>query len=151
MRAMPTAAVTAARTLSTRRLGYRHRSYTTASPPRPPRTPWFVDPEPTRDTPPHLSAKPTDLPEHLPTSLKHLYTELYRSPLLDPSALTVRTPVAIPPGPPLPETIPKGRRQRGRTYSGEGLPEEESGGIWSWMVLAQASALDWHVGPTWFI
>ncbi|KAH7923847.1 hypothetical protein BV22DRAFT_1092015 [Leucogyrophana mollusca] len=103
--------------------------------------PWFVDPEAlpsrsARHAPPHLSPNPGDLPEGLPTEIRQLYTQLRQSPYLDPSTLDVREPAAALSGPPLPRTIPKGRRKRGRTYSGEGLAEEP-GGIWNWVLTAQ--------------
>ncbi|KIJ16729.1 hypothetical protein PAXINDRAFT_112742 [Paxillus involutus ATCC 200175] len=100
--------------------------------------PWFVDPEPdnVRHLPPHLLPKTQDFPPNLPVSIKELFAKLSQSPFLEPSTLEVKEPTPIPPGPALPKSIPKGRRKRGRTYSGEGLAEEQ-GGIWSWIVTAQ--------------
>lgn len=100
--------------------------------------PWFVDPEPVnpRQVPPHLLPKSHDLPLDLPVPVKVLFHTLSQSPFLEPSTLEVREPFPIPPGPPLPKTIPKGRRGRGRTYSGEGTAEDQ-GGIWNWVVTAQ--------------
>ncbi|EGN95443.1 hypothetical protein SERLA73DRAFT_112966 [Serpula lacrymans var. lacrymans S7.3] len=122
----------------TRTLFVNKHHYTTQSIGTSSQTPWFVDPEPlpVRHAPPHLAPNPQDLPENIPAHVKQLYVHLHQSPYLDPSSLIVREHTAMPPGPPLPKTIPKGKRQRGRTYSGEGLTEEP-GGIWSWVFLAQ--------------
>ncbi|KAH7910657.1 hypothetical protein BJ138DRAFT_1173027 [Hygrophoropsis aurantiaca] len=114
--------------------GTRH--FTAAQP-----TPWFVDSEPSlveslRHAPPHLAPNPNDLPDGVPENIKQLYSQLRHSPYLDPSTLSVQTPVNLLPGPPLPKNIPKGRRKRGRTYSGEGLVEEPEG-IWNWILTAQ--------------
>lgn len=100
--------------------------------------PWFVDPEPvvTRQLPPHLAPKSHDLPPDLPVPVKELFHTLGQSPFLEPSTLEVKAPSPVSPGPPLPKTIPKGRRGRGRTYSGEGIPYEQ-GGIWNWFLIAQ--------------
>ncbi|KAH0826993.1 hypothetical protein J3R83DRAFT_4653 [Lanmaoa asiatica] len=100
--------------------------------------PWFVDPEPVnpRQLPPHLLPKSHDLPPDLPVPVKELFHTLSQSPFLEPSTLEVKEPSLIPPGPPLPKTIPKGRRGRGRTYSGEGITDDQSG-IWNWVVTAQ--------------
>lgn len=108
----------------------------------PPARPWFVDPEPvnSRELPPHLLPKSHDLPPDLPVPVKELFHTLSKSPFLESSTLEVKEPSAIPPGPPLPKTIPKGRRGRGRTYSGEGIPDDQ-GGIWNWIVTAQVMSL----------
>ncbi|KAF9246108.1 hypothetical protein BU15DRAFT_39587 [Melanogaster broomeanus] len=100
--------------------------------------PWFVDPESdnAKQLPPHLLPKAHEFPPNLPVPIKELFTNLSQSPLLEPSTLDVKEPTPIAPGPPLPKTVPKGRRKRGRTYSGEGIAEEQ-GGIWSWIVTAQ--------------
>ncbi|KIJ68926.1 hypothetical protein HYDPIDRAFT_80914 [Hydnomerulius pinastri MD-312] len=98
--------------------------------------PWFVDPEPVRHLPPHLQPKSHELPSNVPEPIKQLYAKLLESPFLEPSTLEVKQPAVIPPGPPLPKAIPKGRRQRGRTDSGEGFLEE-NGGVWDWIVTAQ--------------
>ena len=106
--------------------------------------PWFVDSEPAlsvRQMPPHLTSKTHQLPPSLPDPIRHLYARLSQSPLLEPSFLDVREPVAPPPGPPLPRRAPHGRRRRGGTYSGEGI-EEDQGGVWDWFVLAQVRTLD---------
>jgi len=102
--------------------------------------PWFVDPEPEpiyimRQNPPHLPVGPASLPADVTPEIRLLHAQLAQSPHLDPSALLVCAPIPTPPGPPLPEAMPKGRRKRGRTYVGEGVLEP--GGIWSWIVLAQ--------------
>ncbi|KAG2158406.1 uncharacterized protein EDB93DRAFT_1077284 [Suillus bovinus] len=117
------------------RLGFASRSITGATPPS---TPWFIDTEGpvTRHTPPHLAPKTHELPENTSAGIRQLFAQLSKSPLLELSTLTVERPVAALPGPPLPRTLPKGRRKRGRTYSGEGLAEEP-GGIWDWVVTAQ--------------
>ncbi|KAG8217908.1 hypothetical protein J3R82DRAFT_6074 [Butyriboletus roseoflavus] len=104
----------------------------------PPVRPWFVDPESvnTRQVPPHLLPKSHDLPANLPVPVKVLFHTLSQSPFLEPLTLEVREPSPIPPGPPLPKTIPKGRRGRGRTYSGEGIADDQAG-IWNWVMTAQ--------------
>ncbi|KAI0261023.1 hypothetical protein BC834DRAFT_830769 [Gloeopeniophorella convolvens] len=103
----------------------------------PPRVPWFVDPaEASRAAQaqaPKVVVAP--LPPNVPMALQHLHAQLAQSPHLDPSELLVRDPIPQPPGPPLPVIQPKGRRKRGRTYSGEGFLEP--GGLWNWIVLAQ--------------
>ena len=108
----------------------------------PPAHPWFIDPKPVnhREIPPHLHPKSHDLPPDLPPSIKELFQTLSQSPFLELSTLEVREPSLIPPGPPLPRTIPKGRRGRGRTYSGEGILDDQ-GGIWHWVVTAQVSSI----------
>ncbi|KZT67793.1 hypothetical protein DAEQUDRAFT_728791 [Daedalea quercina L-15889] len=50
--------------------------------------------------------------------------------------LRVREPIPTALGPPLPDSPPKGRRKRGRTYAGEGV-YDRAGGIWSWIIVAQ--------------
>ena len=105
------------------------------------RLPWFVDPTPfVRQKAPHIVQNdPAPLPEGVPTAIKNLHAALKTSPHLDQSELLVREPIPTPPGPPLPETIPKGRRKRGRTYAGEGVAVSTVGGLWDWIVLAQVS------------
>lgn len=124
--------------------------------PNPPPTvvPWFLDPseqsaeetirKPSQD--PHASssiARPSHppLPADLPTTsvLGQLYDLLKTSPHLEPGTLLVREPIPTADGPPLPAAAPKGRRQRGRTYFGEGVKLEglESGGLWNWIMVAQ--------------
>ncbi|KAF8121942.1 hypothetical protein EV363DRAFT_1588259 [Boletus edulis] len=104
----------------------------------PPARPWFVDSEPVnhREPPPHLLPKSHELPPDLPAPVKELFHTLSQSPFLELPTLEVKEPSLIPPGPPLPKTIPKGRRGRGRTYSGEGI-QDDQGGIWNWVVTAQ--------------
>ncbi|THH07650.1 hypothetical protein EW146_g9256 [Bondarzewia mesenterica] len=105
----------------------------------PPPKPWFVDSEIEpfhyRSAPPHLPPRLTPLPESVPTPIRILHAQLSQSPHLEPSSLLVRDPIPTPPGPPLPEAVPKGRRKRGRTYAGEGVMQH--GGVWTWIVLAQ--------------
>lgn len=109
-------------------------------------TPWFVDQDeetPTfnqRPTPPHLPSEPYKLPSSVPDAVRLLYNELSTSPYLEPSTLIAREPLQIPAGPPLPERKPRGKRRRGGTFAGES-EIEESGGIWSWIVMAQVSVL----------
>lgn len=109
-----------------------------------PSTPWFIDTEAEtsviRHTPPHLAPKANELPDNISPGIQELFLQLGKSPVLELSTLRVERPAAIPPGPPLPRTLPKGRRQRGRTYSGEGLLEEP-GGIWDWVITAQVCSL----------
>ncbi|TCD65358.1 hypothetical protein EIP91_002756 [Steccherinum ochraceum] len=98
-----------------------------------------------RSRPPHLPGadfKPTlaPLPAEIPPTspLAHLHAALQTSPHLEPGTLLVREPVHTEAGPPLPPALPKGRRRRGGTYFGEGLGDAlESGGIWSWILVAQ--------------
>lgn len=101
--------------------------------------PWFVEPEQVsiRQLPPHLLPKSQVLPPDLPAPVKELYHALSQSPFLEPSTLQVNEPLPIPPGPPLPKTMPKGRRGRGRTYSGEGIVTDDNVGIWNWALVAQ--------------
>ena len=108
-------------------------------------TPWFVDTEfVSRHQPPHLAtpSKPEQsnttvlLPSDLPDYLKKLHTELSKSPHLEPWGVEIRPPFPTQPGPPLPHQLPKGKRKRGRTEFGLGVPEPE-GGLWRWIVLAQ--------------
>ncbi|KAH9929639.1 hypothetical protein B0H21DRAFT_712026 [Amylocystis lapponica] len=116
--------------------------------------PWFLDPsevplapkspkrEASRPTPPHLRSSASEPLPPLPASLPAdspivlLHAALQGSPHLEPGMLRVRTPIPTAPGPPLPDAPPKGRRKRGRTYAGEGV-HDHSGGIWSWIVVAQ--------------
>lgn len=114
--------------------------------------PWFVDPDPDpvpqnfieRVPPPHLRHDgPPPVPHDAPQPLKELHAQLSQSPHLDQTKLLVARPSDIPEGPPLPdlpERLAQGRRKRGRTYAGEGIPMT-GGGIWRWLLLAQASAL----------
>jgi hypothetical protein len=99
------------------------------------RAPWFIDSSETSFTPKTSLGTPPPLPPGVPVVLHNLYSQLVRSPYLEPSKLLVRDPVPQPPGPPLPMSTPRGRRKRGSTYAGEGLLEP--GGLWDWIVLAQ--------------
>lgn len=110
--------------------------------------PWFVDPseaesEPSpyarRATLPQAPTKPlAPLPAAIPPDhpIARLHAELKASPHLEPGTLLVREPIPTATGPPLPASMPKGRRQRGRTYAGEGV-SENMGGIWEWLVIAE--------------
>ena len=114
--------------------------------------PWFIDEEPTpaksNGTPPIVDDRPVSssrgmvvvsaapLPPDLPTHLLNLHAELAKSPLLEPGRLEIRPPLYTPPGPPLPSALPRGRRRRGGTDVGTGVPEPE-GSMWRWIVLAQ--------------
>jgi hypothetical protein len=109
--------------------------------------PWFIDPEETpsisarRPVPSYLPELPHELPADIPESIRVLYDKLSSSPFLEPSTLVARAPPQIPPGPPLPNHKPKGRRRtRGGTYAGESTLEV-SGGIWNWVVMAQVCEL----------
>jgi hypothetical protein len=114
-----------------------------------PALPWFVDPAYTsRSAPPHLPARPITgtappIPADAPAAVRTLHAALLGSPHLEPAALLVTRPPPSPPGPPLPQAMPRGRRKRGGTELGEGVEGmrgvPESGGIWSWVVLAQVS------------
>lgn len=112
----------------------------TASP-----TPWFVDseeepsPYARRAALPQAPTKPlAPLPAAIPSDhpIARLHAELKASPHLEPGTLLVREPIPTATGPPLPATMPKGRRQRGRSYVGEGVAGD-TGGIWEWLVIAQ--------------
>ncbi|CCM07223.1 uncharacterized protein FIBRA_09568 [Fibroporia radiculosa] len=106
--------------------------------------PWFVDPSdalPTKPTtqprrPALADVRP--LPSVIPpgSPVAQLHSALSTSPHLEPGMLFVREPIPTDVGPPLPDAVPKGRRKRGRTYAGEGV-QDHTGGIWSWIVLAQ--------------
>ena len=65
-----------------------------------------------------------------------LHAELKNSPHLEPGTLLVRSPIHTAVGPPILDSMPKGRRKRGRSYVGEGVAES-MGGIWEWLVIAQ--------------
>jgi len=110
--------------------------------------PWFIDPPeliPGTSTEnkvstshPHRSAPLPSLPAAIPpdSPIAQLRAALRDSPHLEPGTLIVREPIPTVPGPPLPDSVPKGRRKRGRTYAGEGV-YDHTGGIWSWIVVAQ--------------
>ncbi|EIW60827.1 uncharacterized protein TRAVEDRAFT_146490 [Trametes versicolor FP-101664 SS1] len=108
-------------------------------------TPWFVDseeeisPYARRSALPQAPTKPlAPLPAAIPSDhpIARLHAELKASPHLEPGTLLVREPIPTATGPPLPATMPKGRRQRGRSYVGEGVAGD-TGGIWEWLVIAQ--------------
>lgn len=128
-------------------LGRRQLSTTTTAAAG--RLPWFVDPTPfVRQNAPHLIHNgPTPLPEGVPTIIRNLHAALKTSPHLDQSQLLVCEPIPTPPGPPLPDAIPKGRRKRGRTYAGEGVVTGMVGGLWNWIVLAQVRSHLHHSKP----
>ena len=106
--------------------------------------PWFVDPSDSRYTPQKrvprarnllpLAPIPAAIPQD--SHIARLHAALATSPLLEPGTLVVTEPPQTAVGPPLPLVATKGRRKRGRTYSGEGIPDPGSG-IWSWVVIAQ--------------
>lgn len=102
--------------------------------------PWFVDDD--RDTrlqpPPHFSspAQTSTLPDDIPEHIIALHDALCKSPHLQAGGVQVRPPLPTHPGPVLLETQPKGRRRRGGTNSGIGIPDASSG-PWRWLVLAQ--------------
>ncbi|KAI1788503.1 hypothetical protein LXA43DRAFT_641341 [Ganoderma leucocontextum] len=110
--------------------------------------PWFMDPSDVEPTPspysrrvavPQASTRPlAPLPLELPSDhpIARLHAELKASPHLEPGTLLVRSPIPTATGPPLPPSMPKGRRKRGRTYVGEGVLDD-MGGIWEWIVVAQ--------------
>ena len=111
-------------------------------------TPWFVD-DRVRPQPPHFalpsgsarvtqaSSLPPDLPEHIVA----LHDALCKSPHLEQGGVVVRPPPSTLPGPVLVEdTKPKGRRRRGGTNGGLGVPDASSG-PWRWVVLAQVRHL----------
>lgn len=138
------------RASSSQRQAYRHLSVAPSTSQFSAPVPWFVDPEPVpeafsrRSDPPHLPSKhcatPPQLPSNVPNSLKELHAVMWQSPHLEPSTLVICEPKPKAPGPPLPHTLPKGRRKRGRSYAGEGVIEP-LGGIWSWVVMAQVSSI----------
>lgn len=101
-----------------------------------PRVPWFIDSSEEPLTQPASQKEALPLPPGVPAALQSLHAQLIQSPYLEPSKLLVRDPIPQPPGPPLPISTPRGRRKRGATYVGEGLLEP--GGLWNWVVLAQA-------------
>jgi len=102
--------------------------------------PWFVDKEFARPPPPHISLRvpqqPKPLPPDAPEHLANLHHVLCKSPLLDSGGVEVLPFQPHQPGPSLPNQFPKGRRRRGRTEFGIGIPDN-SGGLWKWVVVAQ--------------
>ncbi|KAK7689112.1 hypothetical protein QCA50_007803 [Cerrena zonata] len=126
--------------------------------PPPSVVPWFLDqsepsaeesirnPSDSSHVSPSIAGRPSltphpPLPDELPSTsvLAQLYDLLKTSPHLEPGTLLVREPIPTPVGPPLPAAAPKGRRQRGRTYFGEGVTVDglESGGLWNWIMVVQ--------------
>ncbi|OSX64803.1 hypothetical protein POSPLADRAFT_1133612 [Postia placenta MAD-698-R-SB12] len=109
--------------------------------------PWFIDPAdaapstststPSHRITPHAYPLPP-LPAGVSSDspIAHLRAALSTSPHLEPGQLIVREPIPTATGPPLPDSPPKGRRKRGRTYAGEGV-YEYAGGIWNWIIIAQ--------------
>lgn len=118
---------------------------TTASTPS---TPWFVDEQPTwrREPPPHMAARTPlqskPLPHDVPLVLSTLHAELSKSPLLESNGVEVCQPIPTLPGPALPSSIPKGRRQRGRSEFGLGVPDG-GGSLWKWIVLVNVRKLQY--------
>ena len=114
--------------------------------------PWFVDPgEEEHWTSPYdrrvaIPQTPTRPLAPLPAAIPHdhpiarLHAELKVSPHLEPGTLLVREPIPTATGPPLPPSAPKGRRRRGGTNAGQGV-NEDLGGIWQWVVIAQVRPL----------
>lgn len=114
----------------------------------PSQLPWFMDPSDVDPRPspfgrrvglPQAAARPLPpLPSDLPSGhhIARLHAELKASPHLEPGTLLVRSPIPTATGPPLPDSMPRGRRRRGRTYVGEGVLDN-MGGIWEWVVIAQ--------------
>ncbi|CAL1703654.1 unnamed protein product [Somion occarium] len=133
------------------RLSARALSSIPPSDPPPTVIPWFIDPSEQTESASHTPyvstslARPPALTPHPPlpvdlsssSVLAQLYELLKTSPHLEPGTLLVREPIPSSVGPPLPPAMPKGRRQRGRTYFGEGIEGFEGGGLWSWIMLAQ--------------
>jgi len=101
--------------------------------------PWFIDRPHTSQTFIPKPAINSPIPDHAPQILKLLHSQLLQSPHLDKSALSVGPAVPPPPGPPLPTILPRGRRKRGGTFSGESAYDMPDGGLWSWVVVAQVS------------
>ncbi|KZV99105.1 hypothetical protein EXIGLDRAFT_606152 [Exidia glandulosa HHB12029] len=109
-----------------------------------PARPWFVldTPGPSRirlededdDAQPEAPAIDASIPASHP--LRTLSEHLRGLPLLEARSIQIGRPLPIPAGPALPFSSPRGRRRRGSTYAGEGLPLPGSGDIWDWVVLA---------------
>jgi hypothetical protein len=100
--------------------------------------PWFVDQESAELLPkPSVSVPPPA--DDAPKPLKDLYFSLANSPYLEPAQLLVTRPLPGPPGPLLTLRGPSGsRRRRGGTMAGESI-YDVPGGLWSWLMFAQAS------------
>ncbi|KAK2466964.1 hypothetical protein APHAL10511_001222 [Amanita phalloides] len=98
--------------------------------------PWFVDACP---PPAPLLQRPQapTVPHDAPQVLKDLRADLQLLPHLEPTSILVSRPVAPPCAPPLPHRSPQGKRRRGATYAGESVYGDASGGLWSWIMLAQ--------------
>ena len=112
--------------------------------------PWFVEVEHSdiNQAPGHPSLaqrvikrlEHPPLPAEVPDIIARLHAELSNLPFIESRGLEVTIPPPTPPGPPLPAALPKGRRRRGGTEAGRGLPEPP-GGIWKWLVLVQVEEL----------
>lgn len=98
--------------------------------------PWFVDSRPT-SVPQLLRPHPPPVPNDAPAVLKDLRDDLSRIPHLDPASILISRPVTPPSVLPLPLKSAQGRRKRGATYSGESAYDDDSNGLWSWVILAQ--------------
>lgn len=109
-----------------------------------PNKPWFVDTEewkqarhqrPHASQPSRFDPDVLPVPGSVPPELRTLHEQLCQSPHLELSQLEVCEAVYTPPGPPLPDALPRGKRKRGGTVAGEGIVEP--GRIWRWTVLAE--------------
>ncbi|KAF8628470.1 hypothetical protein AX15_003982 [Amanita polypyramis BW_CC] len=97
--------------------------------------PWFLGPRPSA---PHVSrSPPPPVPHDAPSALVDLRADLLHLPHLDPMSVLVSRPVTPPSATPLPYRASQGRRRRGSTYAGESVYDDETSGLWSWVVLAQ--------------
>ena len=107
--------------------------------------PWFMDPadvapkRPQRQPRHVLPLAPLPAAISPESAIGRLHATLSTSPHLEPGTLLVREPISTANGPPIPQAVPKGRRNRGRTYAGEGIPDPGAG-IWNWIVVAQVCA-----------
>ena len=106
-----------------------------------PARPWFILDTPAMPREPLPDSGRAPLPpldESIPDGhpLRTLQTHMRALPLLDASTVQIGRPLPLPQGPSLPQTIPRGRRRRGGTYAGEGLPLPGGGDMWDWVVLA---------------
>jgi len=68
--------------------------------------------------------------------LRVLHTHLSESPFLQRGSVVVCRPPRRRLGPPLPLRLPHGRRNRGGTYAGQGVGDDELGNVWEWVVIA---------------
>ncbi|KAF8350754.1 hypothetical protein F5887DRAFT_940793 [Amanita rubescens] len=98
--------------------------------------PWFVDHLPP-SAPRLLRPQPPPVPNDAPTVLKNLREDLILIPHLEPTSVIVSRPVTPLSAPPLPHRSAQGRRRRGGTYAGESAYEDDTNGLWSWVMLAQ--------------